>query len=98
MTDPHTTTVDRLRQFREATTSSAADRLAEAHQRDAAARGTLPAGARVLDLVSGGEGVVSPALPALSLSSPLIGVRLDRGDLIVRAPSQLLVRPTPPTA
>ena len=98
MTDPHTTTVDRLRQFRDATASSAADRLAEAQQHDAAARGTLPAGSRVLDMVSGCEGVVSPALPALSASSSLIGVRLDRGDLITRSASQLMPRPTPPTA
>jgi hypothetical protein len=97
MSDAHTTTVDRLRQFSTARRSTALDRLAEAQQTDARARGTLPAGTRVLDLVSGAEGVVTAPLPTLSSPAGLVGVRLDRGDIVTRPASQLLVRPTPPT-
>jgi hypothetical protein len=71
--------------------------MTEAQQNDAFARGTFPAGVRVLDLVSGLEGVVGARTPTLTPPSGLVTVQLDRGDLILRPASQLLPRPTPPT-
>ncbi len=98
MSDDHTTTVERLRQFGEARTSTALDRRTEAQQKDADARGTFSAGARVLDLVSGQEGVIMAPLPALMNQRALLGVRLDMGGIVMRSTSQLLWRPTPPAA
>ena len=97
MSDDHTTTVDRLRQFRDAKTYQAIDRIQEAQRSDAAARGTFPAGVRVLDLVSGQEGVVLDPARTVTPVSTLVTVRLDRGDLVIRPPAQLLARPTPPS-
>lgn len=98
MTDTPTTIVDRLTQHRDGTTTATADRLRVAAQRDADRRGTFPAGTRVLDRVTGLEGVVNPMPTASSSASVLVPVRLDRGDLVLRPTVQLMWRPTPPRA
>ena len=98
MTDADPTTVQRLRELRETQTSTALEHRAQVQGTDAAAKGTFSVGARVLDRVSGQEGVIVSPLPVLGKAAGLIEIRLDRGDLIIRPASQLLWRPTPPTA
>lgn len=97
MIDAHTTTVDRLRQFSTARTSLAVDRLAEAQRNDARTRGTFPADARVLDLVTGHEGVVLEQAASFATPGVRVLVQLDHGDVVARLASELLARPTPPT-
>lgn len=97
MSDAHTTTVDRLRLFETTRRSDQMDRIDEAKKTDAAARGTLPAGTRVLDLVTGLEGVVIQSPAVTPTPSRLVAIRLDRGDAFVRRPDQLMPRPTPPS-
>lgn len=77
--------------------SDALDRRKAAQQNDATARGTFLAGTRVLDLVTGLEGVVVERTFANSGPFGMVPIRLDRGDTINRYRAQLLVRPTPPT-
>lgn len=97
MSDEHTTTVDRLRQFRDETTSSAMDRMLDAQKKDAETRGTLLAGSRVLDRVTGLDGVVLTRTAATPTPYGAFPVRLDRGDTVWRFPRDLFARPTPPT-
>lgn len=98
MSDEHTTTADRLRQFRDANTSSAADRLEEAKKLDADAHATFTPGAHVLDLVSGQQGVVASGALTSTVYQRPVEVRLDSGIVVVRRPNELLARPTPPRA
>lgn len=97
MTNPLSLTIDRLAQNRDTRAASAADRAREAAQTNADALGTFSAGTRVLDLLTGHEGVIEPGAAHLATSSRLVFVRLDRGDAVLRPPSDLLKRPTPPT-
>lgn len=92
----HTTTVDRLRQFRDAATSSAMDRMLEAQQKDAESRGTLLAGSRVLDRVTGLDGTILVRTAATPTPFGAFPVQLDRGDVVTRSPRDLFARPTPP--
>lgn len=98
MSDDHTTTVDRLRQFRDAHTDAAVDRLLDAQKTDAETRGTLAAGQRVLDRVTGLDGVILDRTAATPTPFGAFPVRLDRGDVVVRFPKDLFARPTPPRA
>lgn len=96
MSDDPAVNVDQLTLFHSTRRDAAIDRADEARRRDAAARGTLAAGARVLDTITGLYGIVEPT-PAPSLSgSALLSVRLERGDTVIRRPEQLFERPTPP--
>lgn len=97
MSDEHTTTVDRLRQFETQRTTDAMNRAEEARKTDAVERGTFLAGSRVLDVITGLEGVVLPRGFTVSPASKLVAVRLDRGDMVIRPPQNLMPRPTPPS-
>jgi hypothetical protein len=98
MSGDHTTTVDRLRLFETTRRADAMDRSNEAEKNDAAARGTFPAGSRVLDLVTGRDGVVVDPNVKNGSVPRFVSIRLDSGELYVRRPDQLYPRPTPPTA
>jgi hypothetical protein len=98
MNDDHATTVDRLRLFETTRRANAMDRLDDAQQKDAAARGTFVAGSRVLDLVTGREGTVTRLPSPSATASRLVSVRMDSGVDVIRRPDQLYPRPTPPTA
>lgn len=98
MTDPHVTTVDRLNQFGTQQRERAADRLQSAQETDAAQRGTLLAGRRVLDLVTGLDGVILDRTAATPTPFGAFPVRLDTGDVVTRFGKELLARPTPPRA
>lgn len=58
--------------------------------------GQILAGDRVFDPLSGQHGVVEASTSAGPNNSTLVSVRLDRGDLVIRPPAQLVLRPTPP--
>lgn len=98
MSDDHTTTVDRLRQFRDSVTGSAADRIAEAAKSDAETRGTLLPGRRVLDRITGLDGVVLSRTAATPTPFGAFTIELDNGDVLWRFPRDLFARPTPPRA
>ena len=97
MTDPHTITVDRLKQFGAARYEDALDRMLAARVKDAEQRGTFLAGARVLDLTSGVEGVIVDRTAANAVPFGMVPVRLDRGDVVARFARDLMARPTPPS-
>lgn len=96
MSDPHITTVDRLSQHETRRRELAADRLQEAQETDAAQRGTLLAGRRVLDLQTGLDGVILDRTAATPTPFGAFPVRLDSGDVVTRFGKELLARPTPP--
>lgn len=96
MSDAHTTTIDRLRQFGTAQRDAAMDRLLDAQQKDADARGTLLAGSHVLDRVTGLDGVILDRTAATPTPFGAYPVRLDSGDVVTRFPRDLFARPTPP--
>lgn len=98
MSAAHTTTVDRLRQFREGVTSDAMDRLLDAQKKDADARGTLLAGSRVLDRITGLDGVILVRTAATPTPYGAFPVKLDNGVVVERFPRDLFARPTPPRA
>jgi hypothetical protein len=63
---------------------------------DAAARGGLAPGARVLDRATGVLGVVAARAPGMSVQGHGIVVQLDTGETVQRLASVLVPRPTPP--
>jgi hypothetical protein len=58
--------------------------------------GEFLAGDRVFDTVSGLPGMVEASNTTITPPSTLITVRLERGDVVVRSPAKLVLRPTPP--
>lgn len=98
MSADHTTTVDRLKQNRDAFASSAMDRIVEAQKNDAEVRGTLLAGTLVLDRITGLSGVVLTRTAATPTPFGAFPVKLDNGAVVERFPRDLFARPTPPRA
>jgi hypothetical protein len=90
-----------LERVRQLNTARARD-LAESARRGTplslVSAGTVRAGTRVFDLVSGHEGVTENGVLQYVSNAPLISVRLTSGALILRPPADLVVRPDLPTA
>jgi hypothetical protein len=70
----------------------------EAQKKDADARGTLLAGSRVLDRVTGLDGEILVRTAATPTPFGAFPVKLDSGDVVERFPRDLFARPTPPRA
>lgn len=98
MSDEHITTVDRLTQFGTQRRDLAAERMQQAKDSVTTDRGTLLAERRVLDLVTGIDGVILGRTAATPTPFGAFPVRLDTGDVVTRFPKELFARPTPPRA
>lgn len=61
-------------------------------------RSTPVAGDRVLDRITGREGIVEPSSGIHAVKGTLIPVRFSNGHLVLRPAEELVVRPTPPAA
>jgi hypothetical protein len=97
MPESFTTIVERLQQACDQTAADVSDRVRVAQANDATARGTLPAGTRVFDSVSGREGVVEAAPLVRAGAQVLLTVRTPDHAILLRPLDQLIVRPTPPS-
>lgn len=89
---------ERTRQNRAALSDELARDEAKTTTAAAAVTRTPVAGDRVLDLVSGQEGIVEMADGIMQINGPAVAVRLPSGGVLIRPRSQLVVRPTPPAA
>ena len=87
---------ERLRQSRTDRAGSFSATAPNVEGSRGAALGTLVAGARIFDSVSGLEGTVLAASGLGAVGAGEVEIRLEGGLLARRRPDLLIVRPTPP--